>query len=261
MWTTLEHVPALAASFIVFQKHTIHVVKRAAKRLQKPSSAILFLHIIIPNIEILSYWVSILKDGQHANPTYVDFLVMAFHSWTSHYLVKEGHYAGHKNIAQPVFHAQMLIRLAISFCSVFLGFPALHAATIKINAAASYPRILIWVASQLKALPTYRDVYTAVMFIGSLLAMHDSGITYGPQIFIGCWVGVYLLESWVARNINIGETMIPKQHPSLSAHMKDCVANFLYHVNFVNQGELQKWRMINGGRLKEQNRHVPYKIE
>ncbi|KAI1839374.1 hypothetical protein JX266_014415, partial [Neoarthrinium moseri] len=138
MWTTLEHIPALAATFIVFQKHTIHVVKRAAKRLRKPSSAILFLHIIIPNIEILSYWVSILKDGQHAVPTFVDFSVMAFHSWTSHYLVKEEHYAGHKNIAQPVFHAQMLIRLAISFCSVFLGFPALHAATIKINAAASY---------------------------------------------------------------------------------------------------------------------------
>lgn len=116
-------------------------------------------------------------------------------------MVAEGRYAGHKNIAQPVFHAQMLLRLAISFCSVFLGYPSLHSATIKINAAASYPRILIWATTRLNVLQNYKDIYATAMFVGGLLLMHDSGVLYGPQVFIACWAGLYVLETWVANEM------------------------------------------------------------
>ncbi|KAH6645601.1 hypothetical protein BKA67DRAFT_119187 [Truncatella angustata] len=196
-----EHVPSLIATYLVSHKHTSYVLYHAAKRFRKPSSAILFLHILIPNLEILRYWAHYVQYGYHVSPAYLDFIVMIFHSCTSHYLVQKGHYAGHKKIVQPVFHAQMLLRLAISFCSVFLGFPSLHSATIKINAAASYPRILIWAMKRLKVLSDYKAVYTAAMFVGGLLAGHDSGIWYGPQVFIGCWAGLYVLETWAAQKV------------------------------------------------------------
>ncbi|KAH6645730.1 hypothetical protein BKA67DRAFT_541887 [Truncatella angustata] len=240
MYTLYEHIPSLIVTYVVTQKHTRHVVYRAAKRFQKPSSAILFIHILIPNLEILRYWAHYLQYGYHVSPTYLDFAVMVFHSWTSHYLVTEGHYAGHKHIVQPVFHAQTLLRLAISFCSVFLGFPSWHSATIKINAATSYPRILVWAAKKLNVLPTYKDVYTAVMFIGSLLTVHDSGVWYAPHIFIGCWAGLCLLERWVAQEMfvkNRGQCF--SEPSSWYGGLKDGVVNVLNATGFVNRCELR----------------------
>ncbi|KAK7964311.1 hypothetical protein PG996_008000 [Apiospora saccharicola] len=157
--------------------------------------------------------------------TLLDLVLMLVQCHTSLLLARDRVWAGHKSILRPVYHSQTLFRILPTVGSFFLssdlsprlpletipGFESwvspeqLYRASIMVNVSFVYPRLLVWTLCRLGGVGPlgrrYRDVYTFSIFLSAVVAMHDGGITLGPQLYIAGVVMFVVLERWVAREM------------------------------------------------------------
>ncbi|KAK7912114.1 hypothetical protein PG985_014595 [Apiospora marii] len=221
---------------------------------------------------------SIIQQGPKLpTATLLDLLLMLVQCHTSLVLARDRVWAGHKSILRPVYHAQTLFRIMFTAGSFFLSsnsFPRLplinaplaqiletipifeswldpsqlYRASVMINASFIYPRLLVWTLCRLGGVGPlgrrYRDVYTLSIFLSAVVAMHDGGITLGPQLYIAGVVVFVVLERWVARKVlerGAKETVVAKKGPGA----KDRLVDFLFWYGFV---EID---MLRGGKEEQ----------
>lgn len=197
--TRLEVAYVFTFSILVFVYQIYNTVYKTFETLPRHRSinTSLLIHIFVGYSEILRYYILMLSKRPIHTET-LDLIFMFIHTGTSFHLAKAKGKIGNGTILRPIYHSQALFRVVLTTLAYTQNFANLHRASIMINASFLYPRILIYIIVRLRVLTNYSDMYTASMFISALLAMHDSGITMGPQIWLATFMGIIILERWVA---------------------------------------------------------------
>ncbi|KAI0124024.1 hypothetical protein BJ170DRAFT_70776 [Xylariales sp. AK1849] len=215
-------------------------------------NASLLIHIFVGLLEIIRYHILALSGHPvHANG--LDFVFMLIHVITSYHLAKEKGRIGNKSIIRPIYHSQALFRVIFTSLAYLGGLPEFHRASVKINVSFIYPRLLLFAGCRLGLLDTYGEMYTISMFASSLLALHDSGVMLGPQMWLASFAGFVVLERWVAQEVakrdfgsedqagtREAEDQRSKRSGATALSIQDLIIDLLHSCGFVEVDTLKR---------------------
>ncbi|ORY65758.1 uncharacterized protein BCR38DRAFT_522685 [Pseudomassariella vexata] len=218
----IELIWVFSTYFYIITNHTLRRPLPIFKKTFKPSrNGSLLFHLAIPLFEVVRYHVQAVHGTVRSD--FFDLLLCLAHSFTCYRLTKTRKFP-HQLIMRPTFQTIITIRVLTAVIAFTSASPFWHRATIRILNAFVYPRLLVKSLGVLGILPNYSSTYTASTFVACILAVHDTEILFGPQIFMVMFVCNATLNRWVAVQIS----------QSASKSLRYDVAQVLSSAGFAN---------------------------
>ncbi|KAH9998897.1 hypothetical protein F4779DRAFT_622770 [Xylariaceae sp. FL0662B] len=197
----LELLWVFSSYIYIFSQHTLRRALPIAKKSFRASRhKLLITHILLSLAEILRYHLQALLHGPPVVPQTTDLALALAHALTSFRLARDRP-MGDSVLTRPTHQSLAGARALLAAAAFATGSPFYHTAALRVLGGFVYPRLLIGAAGRLRALPSYRAVYAAAMFVASLLCLCDSAVPLAPHLFLVLFAANLALNRWVAGRI------------------------------------------------------------
>ncbi|KAI0016433.1 hypothetical protein F4780DRAFT_681218 [Xylariomycetidae sp. FL0641] len=211
------------------------------KRFRFSRNIVLLVHLALALAEVVRYHTrAVFWSPKPVLPTAIDAAISLAHSISVFRLARDRK-VGDTILTRPTHQSLATIRIVLCLMAFSSGSIESRAfyyrATVRIMNAFLYPRLMIRVGCLLKALPNYKSVYAAAMFLSCLLCMHDTNLRFGPQIFFGLFLGNLILNRWVSGMIIKSEAR--------DGEKCNPVVGFLYQEGFAELKALRDGRALH----------------
>ncbi|KAH6952403.1 hypothetical protein BKA56DRAFT_682171 [Ilyonectria sp. MPI-CAGE-AT-0026] len=100
---------------------------------------------------------------------------------------------------RPSYQAPALMRPFVGLAAIVYQSAAIHRASVKLLHAFLYTRMIIFLAKRFGVgkIHSNATIYAHAVFLGAIIAIHDSGLPAGVPVYIGMVGAVMVLNRYV----------------------------------------------------------------
>ncbi|RTE68071.1 hypothetical protein BHE90_017552, partial [Fusarium euwallaceae] len=101
---------------------------------------------------------------------------------------------------RPSYQAPALMRPFVGLTALVYQSPSIHRASVKLLHAFLYTQMIIFLAKRFGVgrIQSNATIYAHAVFLGAIIAIHDSGLPAGVPVYIGMVGAVMVLNRYVA---------------------------------------------------------------
>ncbi|RSL80276.1 hypothetical protein CDV31_017135 [Fusarium ambrosium] len=181
---------------LIFAYHTRRSLPVYNAKFRKQSSLSLVLHILAGSFELIRYYTRAL-DGDVV-PEVLDTAACFAQAFTTLRLSKT--LLRGDITTRPSYQAPALMRPFVGLTALVYQSPSIHRASVKLLHAFLYTRMIIFLAKRFGVgkIQSNATIYAHAVFLGAIIAIHDSGLPAGVPVYIGMVGAVMVLNRYVA---------------------------------------------------------------
>lgn len=180
----------------IFGYHTRRSLRVYRITSGKQTSLMLMLHILSASFELLRFYAQALNGD--VLPDVLDTVACFVHSATTSGLAKQ--LLRGDQTTRASYQAPALMRPFVALTSLLNQSVFVHRASVKLLHAFLYTRLIIFLAKRFKMnkIYSFSTIYAHGVFLGAVIAIHDSGLPAGVPVYIGMVGAVMGLNRYVA---------------------------------------------------------------
>ncbi|EEU43741.1 uncharacterized protein NECHADRAFT_82843 [Fusarium vanettenii 77-13-4] len=180
----------------IFGYHTRRSLRVYRITSGKKTSLMLMLHILSASFELLRYYAQAVSGDVF--PDVFDIVGCFVHSATTLGLAKQ--LLRGDQTTRASYQAPALMRPFVALVALLNQSAFVHRASVKLLHAFLYTRLIIFLGKRFKMnkLHSFATIYAHGVFLGAVIAIHDSGLPAGVPVYIGMVGAVMVLNRYVA---------------------------------------------------------------
>ncbi|RSL39516.1 hypothetical protein CEP54_016309 [Fusarium duplospermum] len=181
---------------LIFAYHTRRSLPVYHAKFRKQSSSSLVLHILAGSFELARYYTRAV-DGDVV-PEVLDTVACFAQAFTTLRLSKT--LLRGDITTRPSYQAPALMRPFVGLTALVYQSPSIHRASVKLLHAFLYTRMIIFLAKRFGVgrIQLNATIYAHAVFLGAIIAIHDSGLHAGVPVYISMVGAVMVLNRYVA---------------------------------------------------------------
>ncbi|KAI8710355.1 hypothetical protein NCS52_01580500 [Fusarium sp. LHS14.1] len=200
---------------LIFTYHTRRSLPVYHVKFRQQSSSSLALHILAGSFELARYYTRAV-DGDVV-PEVIDTVACFAQAFTTLRLSKT--LLRGDVTTRPSYQAPALMRPFIGLAALVYQSPSIHRASVKLLHAFLYTRMIIFLAKRFGVgkIHSNATIYAHAVFLGAIIAIHDSGLHAGVPVYISMVGAVMVLNRYVADRLTRCVTLndpLPMQKPN-----------------------------------------------